>query len=114
MEAKKLEIQTLSVQIKVLTVDQKRFTKSVFDQLPEIDGIIENHNSLIYDFELRYPCIGYVKIKTIHDPYPQDIALFLVGNNLFKSLNPNYMDHAKAHFYKYGVIEQHDQLFISI
>lgn len=33
MEKLKLDISSLSVQIKILTVDGKRFTKSVFDQL---------------------------------------------------------------------------------
>lgn len=116
MEAKKLEIQTLSVQIKVLTIDQKRFTKSVFDQLPYFDPVCcsyveqddegELHSK---EFSLCAPIIGHVKIKD--EGFLKRIGLCVFTNTLYKCY---CMEGSEEEYYLQRCVEKSEQLFISI
>lgn len=107
MEAKKLEIQTLSVQIKVLTIDQKKFTKSVFNQLPVIDG-----NLIVADGVFKYPVLGFVRES--FPTFDPRVVLIVKDEVLYRSSTyswiDNYDDRAKA----WRTLTPDKQLFISI
>lgn len=110
-EQNKLEITTLSVQIRVLTIDQKRFTKSVFDQLPSMDPV-HLVSSEPLTFGLIAPIIGHVRFEpTRGNDYTTIIGLFVYEDQLFKAMcggekeEQNYLEY---------YVSKSPQLFISI
>lgn len=123
----KLEIKTLSVQIRVLTIDQKRFTKSVFDQLPW--GILVDYNMDEDCVVVNQQIIGYVRVSL--NKHIQRIGLFVKDGQLFKakgrrytylpSLEDGYDDYDRAIAVNrrieqqlINIVNESSQLFISI
>lgn len=82
----KLEIKTLSVQIRVLTIDQKRFTKSVFDQLPW--GLLGYYDQGANCVATNCEVIGYVRVKI--DGLTRKVGLFVKDGQLFKARAKEY------------------------
>lgn len=107
MDAKKLEINTLSVQIKVLTIDQKRFTKSVFNQLPNL----AKRNAICFDEGIfRQNLIGYVSSDGCRTP------LFEINGVLWRFLKPSITDELEDQVINklWSTLTVDKQLFISI
>jgi hypothetical protein len=63
--SKKIEISTLNISVNVLMLDNKRFTKSVFNQLPEYSFDYLAHQFCIEESGLRlndgHEIIGFVR-----------------------------------------------------
>lgn len=109
MEAKKLEIQTLSVQIKVLTVDQKRFTKALFNQLPTIDA------DLIVDYDIgvfKFPVLGFVRDSL--PTFDSRVVLVLKNEVLYRSRIYSWIDNSDCRVKAWHTLTPDKQLFISI
>lgn len=116
MEAKKLEIQTLSVQIKVLTVDRKKFTKSVFNQLHWASGLD------IIDFEkmcFNTDILGYVRV--VSPGLDSRVVICVIDGLLFRVNRPDVVQNSyyrsereKAIVKIWNTLTPDKQLFISI
>ena len=57
---KALSITTVAVEIKVMTVDGKRMSKAVFDQIPKVNPI--RNDKLIFTFR-NVNVLGYVRLR---------------------------------------------------
>ena len=118
MKKKEISINTLNVQLRVLTLDNKRFTKSVFDQLHVM-------NPFDYKGEMIGEIIGFVKTKDEYFPY---YLLFTFEGNLLRyGLHEPFLELAdtkktfhltkselKCLEYFQGTLQVEDQIFISI
>lgn len=66
METKKeLTIKTVPVEIKVLTVDGKRMTLSVFKQIPEVQGSIVFYNEDEREFQRTADPLGWSRVNEV-------------------------------------------------
>ena len=77
MEIKDIIIKDFSLDIKVVEINSKKLTKSLFDQLPEyfpFNANIEFIGDKIF---------GYIKIK--NGKQSNDFLLFIKGNKVYKS-----------------------------
>jgi hypothetical protein len=104
---KDLSIKTVAVEIKVMTVDGKRMTKSVFDQIPESDPFDE-------DFELKpsVQVMGYVLKQNNWSAGPDRIILFSENGQLKKynawRVFSSYEEAAEAGFFRLDHVELED------
>ena len=107
-----LEINTLQVKINTLTLDGKRFTKSVFDQLPECFPI---HATPVL--------IGFVKYTepnrkpTNGNPsryYIGRWGLYTIDGILYKRRDDDLYKISLEDFHELLLLEDSKQIFISI
>jgi hypothetical protein len=97
-QEKDLSIKTVAVEIKVMTVDGKRMTKAVFDQIPQGDPFDER-------FELKrgVKVLGYVLKKTNWSSTPDEVIVFSESGQLKKhnacNLFSSYKEAADAGFF---------------
>lgn len=80
-----LSITTLKIEIRTLVLDGKRFTKSVFDQLPTAEylDLINETGDISEDSFVEPNYVGWVKMKN-------DWLLFEVDGCLYKTCSDNW------------------------
>lgn len=77
MEIKDITIKDFSLNIKVVEINNKKLTKSLFDQLPEYFPFNKN-----VEF-IGDKIFGFIKIKNVKQS--NDFLLFIKGNKVYKS-----------------------------
>lgn len=85
MEKVSVNIKTLKIEIRTLVLDGKRFTKSVFLQLPNINPLVARDNSGLVTVCLRdgVQYLGFVYLPSEHTDYKYSL-IFTKDGLLYK------------------------------